>query len=109
MSKFMVRDGAPLYCTFGSCHGCLKATRDTGAQLKEANEAVASDFLPEVNIPSFGLCSSPIGGGECVPVTIMPWIQTKDDMLVGKQPVLMDDSILPCLKGGLISVVKHGQ
>ncbi|MCI8408664.1 MAG: DUF4280 domain-containing protein [Lachnospiraceae bacterium] len=109
MSKYMVRDGAILHCCFGSCKGCLRATQINGVDLKDGKEAVITDFLPEVNIPSFGVCTSPLAGGECIPATILPWIQGKSDYLVGKIPALMDDSILPCLRGGIITVERNGQ
>lgn len=109
MSKYMVRDGAVLKCTYGSCEGCLNATQTNGADLKKEKEAVITDFIPLVNIPSFGMCGSPMAGGTCVPATILPWIQGKEDYLLGKIPALMDDSILPCLRGGIITVKKHGQ
>lgn len=109
MSKYMVRDGAVLRCSAGSCVGCLKATQMNGVDLKKGNEAVITDFLPEINIPSFGICESPSGGGPCIPVTILPWVQGKEDYLVGKIPALMDDSILPCLRGGIITVERNGQ
>lgn len=109
MSKYMVRDGAVLRCSFGSCTGCLRATQINGADLKKGKEAVITDFLPEVNIPSFGVCGSPAAGGECIPATIMPWILGKQDYLLGNVPALMSDSILPCLRGGIIIVEKNGQ
>lgn len=109
MSKYMVKHGATLTCSYGSCPGKIKATRENGAKLKEENEAVITDFIPGINIPCFGICSSPLGGGACVPMTIMPWLLGKEDVYVGNVNALMDDSILPCLRGGIISIEEHGQ
>lgn len=105
----MVRDGAVLECSFGSCPGHLRATEINGAILQEAKEAVITDFLPEINIPCFGVCGSPLSQGECIPATVSPWLNGKNDFIIGKVPALMDDSILPCLKGGIITIKKNGQ
>lgn len=110
MSKYVIKSGAKLKCIYGSIESELRVPKDNGAIIKEGNEAVITDFIPEVNIQSFGVCSCPLTGETpCIPVTIMPWIQGKTDYLIGEIPALMDDSILPCLKGGIISIKKHGQ
>lgn len=109
MERYVVKDGATLVCTYGSTDGKLQIPNNHGSIVKYGNEAVITDFVPEVNIPSFGICSCPSGGGVCIPLTLLPWIQEKDNLTIGKIPAVMDDSFLPCLKGGIISVKKHGQ
>lgn len=110
MNKYIVKNGAKLKCTLGSMESELQVPKNNGAVVKQGNEAVITNFIPEVNIQSFGICNCPLTGeAPCIPVTVMPWIQGKMDYLIGEIPALMEDSILPCLKGGIISVKKHGQ
>lgn len=109
MNRYVVKDGAVLVCTFGSMEGTLKVPDYQGSKVKGGNEAVITDVIPEVNIPAFGICSCPAGQGPCVPETISPWINGKEDFTIGHIPAVMDDGILPCLKGGIISIKNHGQ
>lgn len=110
MNKYVVKNGAQLTCTFGSMESELKVLNNNGAIVKKEYEAVITDYISEINIQSFGICTCPLTGETpCIPVTVMPWIQEKMDYLIGEVPALMNDSILPCLKGGIISITKHGQ
>lgn len=110
MSKYYVKNGAALQCTFGSMESELQVPNDNGALVKKENEAVITDFVPLVNIRPFGICRCPLTGeSPCMPATVMPWLKGKTDYLVGETPTLTDESILPCLKGGIISIKKHGQ
>ncbi|WP_082826301.1 DUF4280 domain-containing protein [Enterobacter sp. ODB01] len=79
--------------------------------------------IPEVNIPSFGLCHSPRNPEfiaattaafgvptpvPCIPVTPMPWITDKMNVTVGMMPILTHEAKLECL-WGTISIVESGQ
>ena len=77
-----------------------------------------------VNIPPFGLCSSPANplvaaataaaGGvltpmPCVPAAAGPWVPGNPHILVGGAPVLTSESMLMCCWGGAVTVTAPGE
>lgn len=77
-----------------------------------------------VNIPPFGLCSSPanplvaaataaargvLTPMPCVPATAGPWAPGNPHILVGGAPVLTSESILMCCWGGAVTVTAPGE
>jgi len=82
------------------------------------------DHQPVVNIPGFGMCTSPANpavvtatagaGGvltpmPCLPVTPAPWVPGSPTVLIGKMPALNDTSTCICTMGGVISITNPGQ
>jgi hypothetical protein len=74
------------------------------------------DIIPEVNIPSFILCHSPLNPevialtiaalgvptpAPCIPIVIDPWI-SPSNVLIDGIPVLTEGSVCECLWAGTI-------
>jgi uncharacterized Zn-binding protein involved in type VI secretion len=86
-----------------------------------AGAAVATimDFVPMVNIATFGLCNSPAnpatmnptGTAPCVPVIVSPWAPGAPTVTVNGVPALTADSTCTCvLSGGApITITSPGQ
>lgn len=115
MSK-CVCSGAGTACSFGSATGTLMVLPSNRC-LSAAPIANIMDHKPLVNIPPFGMCSSPTnpaviaasGSVPCVPVTLLPWTPGVATVLLNQLPVLHDGSILMCQWGGVIEVKQAGQ
>jgi hypothetical protein len=82
------------------------------------------DGKPMVNVPTFGMCSSPsnptvaaattaaagvLTPMPCVPVTPAPWVVGAPTVLIGNMPALNDKSKLMCIWGGVIQINFPGQ
>lgn len=77
-----------------------------------------SDFVPNQNIPPFVLCTTCVNPAvsaangtpqPCMPVTMDPWENGKDDYLVKNIPALLKSSICRCKWGGVIRIIDDGQ
>ncbi len=75
-------------------------------------------FMPIVNIPTFGMCQSPANPAvvmaagmpvPCVPLIVSPWIPTKPNVLVKGIPILLKNSMTFCAYAGLITISNAGQ
>jgi len=81
--------------------------------------ATKMDFMPMVNIPTFGLCVSPDNEGvkaasgfpvPCVPLVTEPWDSPKDNVNVGGMEALLHTCTCSCEMGsGTITVSTAGQ
>jgi hypothetical protein len=115
--------GALLQCSFGAAPGPLSVL-PVNRVLTGTPAATITDSIPLVNIPSFGMCSSPsnpvvIAGTAaalgvltpmpCVPATVPPWLPGSPTVLIGNLPALDDQSRLMCMWGGLIQITMAGQ
>lgn len=76
------------------------------------------DYKPFVNIPTFGMCTSPMHPGmalsfgapvPCVPVVTNPWIPGAINTMIGNMPSLNDGAKCRCEFGGIISIAFAGQ
>ncbi|MDR0796829.1 MAG: DUF4280 domain-containing protein [Tannerella sp.] len=77
------------------------------------------DFVPMMNIPTFGQCVAPTNpavvsaGGfpvPCVPAVAAPWTPPKANVLVGKMPALLNTAMCICTVGsGQITIASAGQ
>ena len=118
MSQIVVH-GATLDCPMGKPGKTSLVVAPT-ARVMAGNQPVATiqDFKPLVNIPTFGMCTSPtnplvmakLGAPQnCLPIVPAPWAPGSPTVQVGGVPALTSDSKCMCTNGGVISVSKAGQ
>ena len=115
--------GALLQCSFGVAPGPLSVL-PVNRVLTGTPAATIADSIPLVNIPSFGMCSSPSNPVviaataaalgvptpmPCVPATVSPWLPGSPTVLIGNLPALDNQSKLMCMWGGLIQITMAGQ
>jgi hypothetical protein len=115
--------GAMLQCSFGAAPSSLLVLPQNKvmATLPAAN---VMDNKPIVNVPPFGVCTSPANPTvaaataaalgvltpmPCVPVTAAPWMPGSPKVMIGKMPAVDSDCKLMCNWGGVIQVVSPGQ
>jgi hypothetical protein len=84
-----------------------------------------TDFAPEENIPTFGMCHSPanprvaaatatppvgvLKPQPCVPNTVSPWTPGSPTVTIGGIPALTSDSVCACAWAGTITISDPGQ
>ena len=124
MSQLVVA-GAQLQCVFGAAPSVL-AVVPQGPPVMGSSlpAATINDNQPTVNIPPFGMCSSPNNPQviaatsaalgvftpmPCVPVTTAPWAPGSPTVLIGGKPALTDTSKCMCTWAGMISIAMPGQ
>ncbi len=115
--------GAMMTCSFGVAPSSLIVIRPTmvAGVMPMAN---IMDNKPIVNVPPFGMCSSPANPTvaaataaalgvltpmPCVPVTTAPWIPGVPTTLVDNMPGLELNCKLMCTFGGVIQITSPGQ
>jgi hypothetical protein len=116
--------GAMMMCSFGVAPGSLIVLPTHCVQAGGVPAANIMDYAPVVNIPPFGMCSSPsnptvaaataaalgvLTPMPCVPVTAAPWAPGAPTVLIGGMPALDSNSKLMCTWGGVISITTPGQ
>jgi len=116
--------GATLRCIFGLAPSKLIVLPINRVFTNGKPDANIGDHLPDVNIQSFGLCSSPTNPAViaetaaalgvptpalCEPMTPAPWIPGAATILLGNQPSLSSDSKLMCVWTGMISIIEPGE
>ncbi len=109
MSKKTVCDGATLECQLGTSTSILKVPTCHGVTTQGKNQATIIDYKPNYNIFSFCLCKRVIPPVACDPVVIMKWLKAQKDCIIDYEYVLLEDCIVPCCHGGVISIVDSGQ
>ncbi|MCA7120741.1 MAG: DUF4280 domain-containing protein [Acidibrevibacterium sp.] len=117
-------NGAVLQCSFGAAPGALQVLPTNRVMANSAPAATIMDHVPIVNIPSFGMCSSPANPTvaaataaalgvltpmPCVPATVAPWLPGVPTVLVGALPAVDNTCKLMCLWAGVIQVAAPGQ
>ncbi len=115
--------GAVLQCSFGAAPGSLVVPPQNRV-LTGTPDANIMDNKPFVNIPPFGMCSSPANPAvaaataaalgvltpmPCVPVTPAPWTTGSPTVLIANLPALNNSSKLMCVWGGVIQIVSPGE
>lgn len=115
--------GALLQCSFGVAPGTLSVL-PANRVLTGTPAATIMDHLPLVNVPTFGVCSSPanpvviaataaalgvLTPMPCVPATVAPWVPGAPTVLIANLPALDDTSQLLCTWGGVIQINAAGQ
>jgi hypothetical protein len=76
-------------------------------------EANILDYQPNLNIPAFALCTSPVNPevaaamgapAPCTPMVNSPWTPGDPGTLVRGAPALTQSSVCLCMYGGLINI-----
>lgn len=121
---FHVCTGTGLACTFGAAPSVLNVLPKNRMMTSQMAAAVIMDNVPMVNVPPFGMCSSPsnptvaaataaalgvLTPMPCVPVFPAPWAPGVPTVMLGNIPVLNNTSKLMCAYGGVVSITKPGQ
>lgn len=116
--------GALLQCPYGSAPGAFSALPAPCVLTESRPAGVATDMVPMINIPSFGMCSSltnptvasatsaalgTLTPMPCVPVPSGSWTNPSSDVTIGGQPAITDGSKLMCAWGGQVTVKLAGQ
>jgi hypothetical protein len=115
--------GAMLQCSFGVAPSTLVVLPQNRVLSCGPPAANIMDGKPIVNVPPFGMCSSPsnptvaaataaalgvLTPMPCVPVTPAPWVPGAPTVLIGNMPALDNNSKLMCSWGGVIQIVSPG-
>jgi len=115
--------GASMQCSFGAAPSSL-VVLPANRVLTQTPDANIMDNIPIVNVPPFGMCSSPsnptvaaataaalgaLTPMPCVPVLPAPWIVGAPTVLIANMPALDNQSKLMCAWGGVIQFVSPGQ
>ena len=123
-----VCNGAVLKCMFAVPPGIstlvvLPQNRTMTSSQPAAN---IMDNKPMINIPPFGMCTSPTNPAfvsataaafgvptpvPCIPLTPAPWITGAPTVMLGNMPALNNTSVLACTLGlpGCITILMPGQ
>jgi len=116
--------GATLLCSFGVAPSSLIVLPTNTTMTSSVPAANIMDYVPLVNIPPFGMCTSlanPTVAAStsaamglltpmpCLPATAAPWIPGSATVMLGKMPALNSNCKLMCSWGGVIQVTVPGQ
>lgn len=116
--------GAMMACTFGVAPASLIVLPENRVLTSNMPAANIMDNKPIVNIPPFGMCSSPsnpevaaataaalgvLTPMPCVPVTVAPWTPGASKTMIANMPALDNSCTLNCMWGGEISISMPGQ
>lgn len=112
-----------MQCSFGVAPSTL-VVLPANKVLTQTPAANIMDNKPMVNIPPFGMCSSPsnptvaaataaalgvLTPMPCVPATTAPWVPGAPTVMIANMPALDSNSKLMCMWGGVIQIVSPGQ
>ena len=107
--------GTPMFCDMGFFPSVL-LVEPLGVFANDLPAGTIVDIIPEVNIPSFILCHSPLNPevialtiaalgvptpAPCIPIVIDPWI-SPSTVLIDGIPVLTEGSVCECLWAGTL-------
>lgn len=116
--------GAMMTCSFGAAPSTLNVLPANRVMAGNLPAATIMDHAPAVNVPPFGMCSSPANPTviaataaalgvltpiPCVPATPAPWVPGVPTTMIGNMPALNDTCKLMCLWGGVIQFTAPGQ
>lgn len=120
----LATNGCLCQCSFGVAPAPLAVLPTNRVLCGGAPAANIMDHVPMLNIPPFGMCSSPANPTvaaataaalgaltpmPCIPVLPAPWVPGSPTVLVGTMPGLTDKSVLMCAWGGVIKIAAPGQ
>ena len=113
-----------MQCSFGAAPGPLTVLPFNRVMAGGMPAANVMDHMPMLNIPTFGMCSSPsnpvvisataaalgvLTPMPCVPATAAPWAPGVPCVKIANMPAVSDACKLNCLWTGVISVNMAGQ
>ena len=116
--------GASLSCSYGTASSSLTILPTNEVNTDSMPAATIDDYIPLVNIMSFGECSSETNPSviaataaangvqtpaPCVPSTVTPWSPGVSDILINGMNALDDGSTCDCLWAGSISFSDAGE
>jgi hypothetical protein len=111
-------------CSFGVAPAVLNVLPTNCTMTASMPAANIMDYIPLVNIPTFGMCQSPANPTvaaataaalgvltpmPCIPATASPWIPGAPTFLIGKMPALDANCTLMCSYAGVITITYPGQ
>lgn len=115
--------GALMSCSFGVAPSSLVVLPTARVIAEGRPAATIMDHIPIVNIPPFGMCSSPANPTvaaataaamgvltpmPCIPATAAPWVPGAPTVLIGQFPALNNTSQCMCTWGGVITISMAG-
>lgn len=115
--------GAQMMCSFGMAPSALMPTPKP-VMTSGVVAANIFDCVPIMNIPPFGMCTSPANPAvaaattaaagvltpmPCVPVPVGPWKPGATTVMLCGAPALDNTSTLNCAWGGVITFINPGQ
>lgn len=116
--------GASISCSFGSASSTFTVLPTNMVNSDSMPSATINDYIPLVNILSFGECSSTTNPtvssviasssgatttAPCVPCTVTPWTPGITDVFINNMNALDDGSTCKCLWLGSISFDNAGE
>jgi len=120
----LVCSGASISCSYGTATSSLTILSTNEVNSDSMPAATVNDYIPLVNIMSFGECSSTTNPAviaataaangvqtpaPCVPDTITPWSPGISDVAINSMSALDDGSTCDCLWAGSISFSDAGE
>jgi Domain of unknown function (DUF4280) len=117
MAKLVVM-GAMLRCSFGiSPSSLIVIPKGTPTIIQGKLAATIMDYAPIVNIPPFGMCTSPTNPAviaarvpqPCVPVIPAPWTPGTPLLSIQFPQALNNNCKCSCTWGGIIQIINPGQ
>lgn len=124
MACLAVCEGAILDCCFGLAPSELIVLPENRVLTSPGSIANIMDHIPELNIPSFGMCCSPTNPEfaaataaamgvptpvPCIPIIEEPWLPVAPTVMVGDAPILGNESMVMCVWAGVITIIEPGQ
>ena len=101
MEKKYVPAGVFLTCDKGTLPSQLSVTFNANTAIYGQSLATEADKIPMVNVKPMGVCA--ITKGPCVPAPLL-WNPVQNDVVVGNNRLLLEDSKLQCGLGGKASI-----
>lgn len=122
MCAMAVRSTALCSCSFSMPPGVgtpvpLNATSSPTVLIEGLPAATIMDKNPMVNIPTFGMCTSPsnptVAAAQgapmpCVPAIVAPWTPGSPKVLIKGKPALVNTCTCMCNWGGVITIKSPG-
>ncbi len=120
----LICDGASISCSYGTASSSLTILPTNEVNTDSMPAATVDDYIPLVNIMSFGQCSSETNPSviaataaangvqtpaPCIPSTVTPWSPGISDVLINGMNALDDSSTCNCLWAGAISFSDAGE
>ncbi len=120
----VVVTGAQMLCPFGTTPASLNVTSQSVVLADGKPAATIQDTAPNINIASFGMCSSManpqvasataaalgvLTPQPCIPAVAGTWIPTQVKCLVDGKPCLTNDATAICSYGGSLTITNPGQ